>query len=316
MSDHKARRASTLRTYSHLAQNRKVPDDYDLTTTRLHYYVGRGFEVNTPIAAWYAANQSASRLRAADWDRFADPARTTYSRYTAIARQREAHVDGILRSIDELRYDSGLKSDWLDLLDRIIGPVRYPMHALQMVASYAGSMAPAGRVTILLAFQAGHEMRRIQRLTYRMVQLRSTRSDFGTRAKAIWQEGPEWQPLRKLIERLLVTYDWGESLIALNLCVKPAFDGLFSNRLAAEAMERGDPLFAEILVSFAEDSAWQRDWTRALVDGCMQANPDTRDAIESWTSSWRRDIEAALEPFAFGKITLGKYDERVTVANA
>lgn len=292
-------RASTLRTYSHLAPNRKVPDDYDLTTTRLHYYVGRGFEVKTPIDEWYAKYQTGSALVCSDWDRFADPARTTYTRYTAVARQREAHVDGILRSIDELGHDARLTADWVDLLDRIVGPVRYPMHALQMVASYVGSMAPGSRLTIALMFQAGHEMRRVQRLTCRMAELRGTRPGFGAGAKEAWQKDPTWQPLRKLVEHLLVTYDWAEALVALNLCVKPEFDALFLNRFAAEALRHGDPFLAEILVSFAEDAAWQREWTRAFVDLCESDRPDNGAVIESWVSRWLPQTKAALEPFSF-----------------
>lgn len=292
-------RPNTLRTYSHLAPNRRVPDDYDITTTRLHYYVGRGFEVKTPIDEWYVKYQAGSPLVCSDWDRFADPARTTYTRYTTLAKQREAHIDGILRSIDELGHDARLAPAWVDVLDRIVGPLRYPMHGLQMAASYVGSMAPASRLTIALMFQAGHEMRRVQRLTYRMVQLRSTRSGFGAHAKAAWQEDPTWQPLRKLVERLLVTYDWGEAFVALNLCVKPEFDAMFLNRFAAEALRRGDPFLAEILVSFAEDAAWQREWTRAMVDLCESDRPENAAVVESWVSRWLPETKAALEPFSF-----------------
>jgi toluene monooxygenase system protein E len=148
-------------------------------------------------------------------------------------------------------------------------------------------------------FQAGHEMRRIQRLTYRMVQLRSVRDGFGSNAKALWREDPAWQPLRRLIERLLVTYDAGEAITALNLCVKPSFDRLFLSRLAGEAVRRGDPLFAEILVSFAEDSAWQREWTRALVEVLVRDRAENQAAIDAWTSKWAPEVEAALEPFSF-----------------
>lgn len=290
--------AAQLRTYSHLTTARKVPDDYDLTTSRLHYYVDRGFAVRTPIGDWYERYQSGSPLRCSDWDLFMDPARTTYGRYTALARQREAHVDGILRSIDELGYDSHLPAEWLDVLDRIIGPVRYAVHGLQMVASYAGSMAPGGRLTVALAFQAGHEIRRIQRLTYRMVQLRGTRQGFGTSAGSAWHDDAAWQPVRQLVERLLVTYDWGEALVALNVAVKPVFDGFFVTDLAAAALRRGDPLFAEMLASFSADCSWQREWTRAFTDVCIHDRPENEEVIAGWSSRWSAEVSQALVPLA------------------
>jgi toluene monooxygenase system protein E len=32
-------------------------------------------------------------------------------------------------------------------------------------------------------------------------------------AKLFWEQDPRWQPLRQFVERLLVTYDWGEALL-------------------------------------------------------------------------------------------------------
>jgi hypothetical protein len=36
-----------------------------------------------------------------------------------------------------------------------------------------------------------------------------------------------WQPLREIVEKLLIVYDWSESFVALNLLLKPMFDELF-----------------------------------------------------------------------------------------
>ncbi len=54
----------------------------------------------------------------------------------------------------------------------------------------------------------------IQRLAYRMAQLRRSRPSFGDDgARSCGRRDPAWQPLRELIERLLVTYDWGEAFV-------------------------------------------------------------------------------------------------------
>ena len=37
------------KTYWHLAGARRMPTDYEIATSKLHYYVGRGFEVEVPL---------------------------------------------------------------------------------------------------------------------------------------------------------------------------------------------------------------------------------------------------------------------------
>ena len=56
---------------------------------------------------------------------------------------------------------------------------------------------------------------------YRVRQLQLASPGFAEDSQARWEHDPLWQPLRKVIELLLVVYDWGESFVALNLVLKP-----------------------------------------------------------------------------------------------
>ena len=96
-----------------------------------------------------------------------------------------------------------------------------------MVASYIGQMTPSGRIVITATLQAGDEMRRVRRTAYRVRQLQQLYRGFAIDSKALWQTDTLWQPLRIAIEKLLITYDWGESFVALNLVLKPLMDEVF-----------------------------------------------------------------------------------------
>ena len=109
------------------------------------------------------------------------------------------------------------------LLGAVLAPLRYPIHGLQMLAAYVGHMAPSGRIVVAAAFQSADEMRRVHRIAYRMRQLQNKRVAFGKDSKAEWQSEPMWQPLREMIERLLVTFDWAEAFTGVNLVLKPMF---------------------------------------------------------------------------------------------
>jgi toluene monooxygenase system protein E len=289
---------SEQRTYWHLAHLKRKPTDYDIATSRLLYYVGRGFEVNTPFSAWHERFGKGSALIISDWEHFRDPRQTTYTKYTELQKTKETFVDGLLKSIEETAYDAQLNPAWIRLLSRTLAPLRYPIHGLQMAAGYVGHMAPSGRLVIACAFQAADEMRRIQRLAYRTCQLQGRDPELARKSRSDWEGQRAWQPLRRAVERLLVTYDWGEAFAALNLALKPAFDELFMRRFADLARAAGDDLLSGLLFSLNEDCRWHRDWTASLVRLVIDERQENLSVLQGWLSKWDPVVESALEGVA------------------
>lgn len=283
------------RTWWNLQGLDRKPDDYDVATTGLLYYPERGFEVRTPLDGWYREHQAGAGLACRAWDRFRDPRATTYASYTALQHARETYVDGLFESAEASGSDARLSTAWVGALDRALGPLRYPLHGLQMVASYVGSMAPGGRVVVACAFQAADELRRVQRVAYRTRQLQETHAGFGAEAKALWTGDAAWQPLRALVERLMVTWGWAEALTALNLAVKPRVDALFMLHLAERAQAAGDDVLHRALRALHEDSAWHLAWTRALVAMLVEEDPRNGAALAGWIDRWAPRAREAVE---------------------
>jgi hypothetical protein len=278
-----------MRTYWHLAELGTKPNDYDIATSRLLYYPGRGFETEVPLGAWYRAYQTGSPLQCDDWDRFRDPRETTYAKYTELQERKERFVDDVLAA----GANRELAPAWRDRLARVLPPLRYPVHALQMLAAYVGHMAPGGRIVIACAFQAADEVRRLQRFAYRTHQL-----GLADHGRATWEQHPAWQPLRELVERLLVVRDWGEAFVALALVVKPRFDALAGTRLAAFAREHGDDVFANVLYSLGEDTAWHAAWSGELARVAVAERADNAAVIEGWRAAWEPLAERAAVALA------------------
>src|SRR6202020_1642348 len=239
------------KTYSRLATGRRVPRQYEFVSSDLHYNYPLAFELpaNNPVVAWYYKHREGSALRAENWEPFADPRRTTYRSYTQLQDGREDVVDGLLREIDDTGYDSGLNAEWKGFLDRWYSPLRFPVHGLQMLAAYIAQMAPASRITNCAAFQAADEMRRIQRIAYRTVQLGRAppEAEVVRRHQATWEDAAAFQPLRELIERALIAYDWGEAFTVTNLVIKPRIDRLVNEAIAGTlATDNRDPILTRL----------------------------------------------------------------------
>ena len=304
------------RTYWHLSDLGRKPTEYDIATSRLHYWTARGFEVKVPVSEWYERYQRGSELRCRDSEEWGDPRQTTYTTYTTMQRTREAFVNGLLDSISD-DYDRGLSPQWVALLNRVLAPLRYPGHGLQMVAAYVGSMAPTARITIAATFQAADEMRRVQRLAYRMRQLQVTHPEFGRTAQQTWQDDPIWQPLREVIETLLVTRDWGEALVALQFVLKPAFDELFMTHFGRLARAAGDDVLDRMFFSLNEDCAWHRAWSESLLLTAIRDTPESAPAVERWIENWAPRVSravSALQPI-FDEMSQGGAGRFATVLN-
>ncbi len=159
-------------------------------------------------------------------------------------------------------------------------------------------MAPSGRITIAAALQSADEMRRIQRIAYRIRQLQLIYPGFAADSRALWETDSLWQPLREVVERLLVTYDWAESFVGLNLVLKPLVDELFMKHLSDLALRQDDYLLGQVFYSLNEDCQWHRQWSECLVRMAVEDNVRNKDTIQGWINQWYPLAGRAVHKFA------------------
>lgn len=290
------------KTYSRVEQRRRIPSEYEIVSTNLHYNYPHRFELpgDNAIVAWYERHREGSSFSARDWEAFADPRRTTYRAYNTLQDGKEDVLDGLLREIDETHYDDGLAHRWIAFLDRWYAPLRFPAHGLQMLAAYIAQMAPASRITNCATFQAGDELRRQQRIAYRTAQLAEHTAgiDIATHRR-VWEEAEGFQPLRELIERALVCYDWGEAFVVTNLVIKPHIDRLVNQELAGTtALANGDFMLRNIHFSLDEDCRWHREWSTALARMAFGDTPANREVVAAWIAKWEPLAVRAVEALA------------------
>ena len=280
-----------------------MPTEYEIVTSKLLCYTGEGFtgkrfELDVPLKEWYRRYQEESPLVCSSWEKFRDPRETTYTKYTDLQREKEIFVDGILDEIELTGYDAHLRPAWLHIFPRLVAPFRYAGHGFQMIASYVGQMAPSGRITITAALQSADEMRRIQRIAYRIRQLQLIYPGLGSDSRTLWQTDSLWQPLREVVEKLLIVYDWAESFVGLNLVLKPLVDELFMKYLSDVALREDDYLLGQIFYSLNEDCQWHRQWSESLVRMAVEDNVRNRDTIQSWINQWYPLAARAVQTFA------------------
>ena len=291
-----------MKTYSRLQNGRRILSEYEVVSSDLHPNYPSRFELGpgSPVARWYAQHREGSPLQVRTWETFSDPAQTTYQVYTSRQDRQEQVLDTLFDEIDETGYDDGLTTGWLSWLHDHYAPLRYPFHGMQMLAAYVAQMAPSSKITNCAAFQAGNELRCGQRLAYRTAQLLAHRpGPDPAEHRASWERAACFQPLRELVERALVTYDWAESLVLLDLVVEPILDRWLNHELAVTLGGlNGDSILRSIHFSLAQDSRWHRDWSSALLHLAIDDDAGNRELVQQWLLRWRPLAHAALEALA------------------
>lgn len=284
-----------LKTWSALSDLRRLPTEYEVVTHRLHYHAEMPFELDpkAPVVAWYKKYRDDIGLTAQDWNQFRDPRLMVYRKYTESQDDRETFIDVLYEEAKEF----SLSSAWVSYLSQTLGVLRFFAHGLQMVAAYQAQMAPSSYVTNCLIFEAGDEMRRVQRVAYHMAMLRRQYPPYAwaNGDQTRWETDEVWRGLRELTERLLVTYAWDVSWAALNLTVKPLVDRLWFVHGASLARVNGDNLLAEILSNLYLDTLRHQEWSVALAKFLIADREDNRETIRAIVNEWFPATLAAIE---------------------
>ena len=295
-----------LKTWSHLAQHRKKPTEYEIVSTNLLW------STSDPAAPWAMGpdialsrhvlrHRNQSPLVHLDWDGFRDPNQLVYRTYNAIQDGQEAYVDGLLEDHSRNEHDLGLTPSWVASLARFYTPGRFLMHALQMAAAYGVFIAPSSTLVNCFAFQSGDQLRWVSRIAYRTAELARTHPNagFGSGERSQWESAPEWQGFRELAERALVAWDWAEQFVAVNLVAKIAADAAFLRQLWRTARAEGDTLTGFLTDAQWIDSERSRNWSFALWKYAA-AVPSNRAMLLEWLAKWTPFGERAIDAFCAG----------------
>ncbi len=125
-----------------------------------------------------------------------------------------------------------------------------------------------------------------------------------------------WQPTRSFLERLAATHDWGEVIVAANLCFEPLVATLIRRELGTRAAAANGDIVTPVLARVeTQEWEWVRGWTVSLLSFLLEDarfGEANREVISGWARDWLpQALEAAvaLAPLA-GEIPTGIDSER------
>lgn len=303
MSDQQPEVLKPLKTWSHLAGNRKRPSEYEIVSTNLHYHTDnpeKPFELdpNVPMADWYRKNCLGSSLKHDDWNAFRDPDQLIYRTYNLLQDGQEAYVTGLLDQFNERGHDQMLNGEWVDKLARFYTPARYLFHTLQLGSAYIQQLAPSSTITNCATYQTADSLRWLSHTAYRTRELANAYPDIGfaQNERSIWENDPIWQGFRELTEKALVAWDWAEAFVAINLIAKPAAEEAVIVQLGDVARSEEDTLLGLLTQAQMRDAERHRRWASALVKMALETEGNL-DVLNGWVAKWLPLGNAAIDAY-------------------
>lgn len=206
-----------------------------------------------------------SRLRLTDSYRFTDPRQYYYTPYVTNRAALHDEFGKTLGYLEDRDLLAKLPSGWHNLLDGVVVPMRHYESGAQLVSVAGARFADGTSLEQCCTFAAFDRIGNAQMLSRVGIAAGGGTPELLRSAKEHWLTGAHLQPMRKLVEEVMVVGDWAEGLLAVDLIDSLLYPLLY-RELDEAALIGGAgaySLFAQHLAAWFAD---QRKWVDALID--------------------------------------------------
>ncbi|MBA2765023.1 MAG: hypothetical protein H0U42_10140 [Thermoleophilaceae bacterium] len=230
-------------------------------------------------------------LEVADWYAFRDPGGWWERPYYQAGSQYERQIEGAVRQANADHLFDDFNPDWIEFLRSNLQVPAFVQHGLWLAVAAAGRDTLADSITHAVVMQAAVKQRFAQSMVLYALDLEP---HFGPMpiepARDRWLEHPAWQPARDYVERLRTVLDWGETLVAVNLCFEPLVGVLIQRELGMRAASaNGDSVTPTIGRVAQLEWQWVNEWTGTLMGmvlGDEQHGERNHEIVAGWIADW------------------------------
>ena len=239
-----------------------------------------------------------TRLHMNDWYAVVDPRQFYYGTYVQTRARMQETTEHEYAFCEKRGLLASLPEQQRQLILQVLVPLRHAELGANMNNSGIAADAFGTTVTQLHIFHAMDRLGIAQYLSRIGLLLDGGNGESLDAARQLWQDAPEWQGLRRLVEDSLVIRDWFELTLVQNLIsdglLYPLIYQKFDDTLSAGGAGVVGMLTEFMRTWFAETSRW----VDALVKTVAAESPQNRAQIESWVEHWQGRVVEALAPLA------------------
>jgi propane 2-monooxygenase small subunit len=273
------------------------------TQPSIHRHLDRGWPVHFEDGRGLWSEDS-TRLRATDWYDFRDPGQMWERPFYQAGTSYEQLIEGAVRTARRERVFSDFDPEWVDFLRKHLQVPAFIEHGIWLALASASRDTLSDTVTHCVALEAAMKQRQAQALLLYGMDLEEEFGDFPVdRARESFLTDDVWQPARRYVERLRATPDWGERVIAANLCFEPTVGLLIRRELLMRSVRFNGDIVTQAVSHVAQlEWEWVHGWTAELVKFLLDDETHreaNREVLTEWLADWlplAGEAAQALEP--------------------
>lgn len=213
-----------------------------------------------------SALRAGTSLACADWRAFAGPGARWGRSVERMEAEAEARVAQAVAEAVAGESFAGVAPEWLGFLQRNLPVAAFAFNECGRILKSLSERCPWGGVAEGLALQASMQVRQAQSIVLYAadIEQRVGAMPMGT-ARTTWQTDRHWLGVHHFLEQAATCPDWGESLVAVNLCFEPLVGQLLRREVAIGlAHAHGDEVTPIVAETGQREWALTRQWTVAF----------------------------------------------------
>jgi hypothetical protein len=253
----------------------------------VHFEDGRGL--------WW---EDSTALRSGDWYEFRDPGQMWERTYYQTGTAYEQLIEGAVRTARRERVFEDFTPEWVEFLRTHLQVPAFCEHGIWLALASAARDTLSDTVTHCVAIEAAMKQRQAQAYLLYGMDLEEHFGEFSVdRARESWLHDEHWQPARRYVERLRATPDWGERVVATNICFEPLVGLLVRRELLMRSVRFNGDILTQALSHVSQlEWEWVGNWTVELVKFVLADSDNgaaNRDVLAGWLADWTPLAEEA-----------------------
>jgi phenol hydroxylase P1 protein len=240
-----------------------------------------------------------TKIAMKDWYVFKDPRQFYYATYNINRAAMQQRFDSALEFVEKRALLNALKPRQRQKIAFYLIPLRHFEWAANMNFQLIADWAYGTQIASAAAFAGADRLGIAQLISRIALAMGEGGDELLVRGKTQWMTRPEWQPLRRLVEDVLIVRDWFKTFIAQYL-----MDGIVYP-MVYESFDRQAPSALSLITGFMRD--WFSDhsrWTDSVIKTAAMENADNRELLSKWCAHWLPRAAEAMHRLA--KTVLGE----------
>lgn len=233
-----------------------------------------------------------------DWYAFRDPRQFYYGTWTIARSKQQDATERNFNFVEQRNLLELMSEEWSQTVAEILIPLRHVEYAANLNNYYVTSYGYGAAITQMTAFAGMDRLGIAQYISRIGLILDGNSGESLAAGKEAWINNPLWQPLRRLVEDLLVVEDWFELFVAQNLVLDGLLYPMVYERLDAVVSKNGGSSLAMLTEFMSEWYAESKRWVDATIKTAAKESDANKELLQTWVTKWTEQVSNALLPVA------------------